>query len=116
MIMSIFVCAWRCLAPRDGRAIVATQAQQTFQSLPFAHSARDHQCMPAKENLLGADGKKLIRRLAASFAECSADAKAYGACVSLHFDSVQKGACETEFRKLQACFRKASAKARSAGK
>ena len=71
--------------------------------------------MPAKD-LLGTDGKKLIRRLASSFAECSADAKAYGTCVSLHFDSVQKGACEAEFRKLQTCFRKASAKARAAGK
>jgi len=72
--------------------------------------------MPAKDNLLGSDGKKLIKRLATSFAECSSDAKAYGVCVSQHLESVQQGACEREFRKLQACFRKAAAKARAAGK
>ena len=72
--------------------------------------------MPSSVNALGADGKKLIRRLAASFAQCSADAKAYGACVSLQLEGVQKGTCEEEFRKLQTCFQKAASKARAAGK
>ena len=64
---------------------------------------------------LGPDGKKLIRRLAASFAECSAEAKQYGACVKLHLESVQKGACEAEFARLQTCFRGALTKARARG-
>ena len=71
--------------------------------------------MPSKEKLLGSDGKKLIRRLASSFAECSADAKAYGACVQLHLESVQKDACAAEFRRLQTCFRTATTKARARG-
>ena len=58
-----------------------------------------------KEPPLGADGKKLIRRLASSFAECSGAAKAYGACVAKHFDSVSKGDCQAEFVALQQCFR-----------
>ena len=72
--------------------------------------------MPAKDNLLGSDGKKLVKRLASSFAECTADAKSYVACVSQHLEGVQKGACEAEFRKLQACFQRAAGKARTAGK
>ena len=63
----------------------------------------------------GPDGKKLIRRLAASFAECSEDARRYGVCVKQHLESVQKGACEAEFIKLQQCFRGALAKARARG-
>ena len=45
-----------------------------------------------KESPWGADGKKLIRRLAASTAECAEDARRYGACVKLHLESVQQGA------------------------
>ena len=63
----------------------------------------------------GADGKKLIRRLAASFAECSEDARKYGVCIKLHLESVQKGACEAEFLALQKCFRGALSKARARG-
>ena len=72
--------------------------------------------MPGKEPILGADGKKLIRRLASSFAECSTQAKAYGVCVSLHLESVQKGACKKEFQALQTCFRKSIAHARTRGR
>ena len=64
---------------------------------------------------LGKDGKKLIRRLASSFAECSGAARAYGQCVKLHLDSVQKGQCEKEFRALSECFRKEIGKARARG-
>ena len=60
-----------------------------------------------KEPPLGADGKKLIRRLASSFAECSASARAYGACLQLHLESVEKNACEKEFAALRSCFRAA---------
>ena len=69
----------------------------------------------AKTDPFGSDGKKLIRRLVTSFAECRADAAAYGACVQQHFDSVAHGACETEFRKLSSCFKAATAKARARG-
>ena len=69
-----------------------------------------------KEPPLGADGKKLIRRLASSFAECSEHARLYGACIKLHVESVQKGACEAEFTALQRCFRGALSKARASGK
>ena len=71
--------------------------------------------MPLKDSPLGADGKKLIKRLASSFAQCSREAKAYGACVQKHFDGVQKDACEAEFLKLQACFRKQISTARARG-
>lgn len=73
--------------------------------------------MPAKSGttLLGEDGKKLIRRLASSFAECSNEAKTYGACLKLHYEAVQKSACEAEFQALQACFRKQISKARTRG-
>ena len=71
--------------------------------------------MPPKEPPLGADGKKLIRRLAASFGSCSEEAKRYGACVKLHLESVQQGACEAEFVALQTCFRTALSKARARG-
>ena len=43
-----------------------------------------------KEPHFGPDGKKLIRRLAASFGECADDARKYGACIKLHYESVQK--------------------------
>jgi hypothetical protein len=71
--------------------------------------------MPKPRSDLGPDGKKFIRRLASSFAECSEHAAKYGACVKAHFDSVQKGACETEFQALQQCFRAQAAKARARG-
>ena len=72
--------------------------------------------MPSKSGpLLGDDGKKLIRRLASSFAECSNEAKNYGACLKLHYEAVQQGACEKEFRALQSCFRKQISKARARG-
>lgn len=65
--------------------------------------------------IVGADGKKLIRRLASSFAACKEDAAKYGACVKLHFDSVQHNACEAEFKALQKCFTKQIGKARASG-
>ena len=68
-----------------------------------------------KEPPVGPDGKKLIRRLAAGFAECKDEAKAYGKCVSVHFDSVEKGACTKEFVALQACFTKNLSKLRAKG-
>ena len=61
---------------------------------------------------LGKDGKKLVRRLASSFAACRDDAAAYGQCIKLHLESVQKGACEKEFLALSECFRKAIGSAR----
>lgn len=67
------------------------------------------------EGPLGPDGKKLIRRLASSFAACRDDAAKYGACVKLHLDGVQKGACEAEFRALATCFKASIAKARARG-
>jgi hypothetical protein len=74
--------------------------------------------MPAgglKEPPLGPDGKKLIRRLASSFAACSEDARRYGACVKLHLESVEKGACEKEFQALTRCFRESLNKAKARG-
>ena len=68
-----------------------------------------------KEPPLGPDGKRLIKRLAASFAECSEDARRYGACVKAQLEAVQQGACEKEFVKLQRCFRASIAKARARG-
>ena len=64
---------------------------------------------------LGADGKKLIRRLASSFAQCTEHAQAYGACIKIHFEGVRKGDCEAEFKALQTCFRTALTKARAKG-
>ena len=71
--------------------------------------------MPPTEGVLGHDGKKLIRRLASSFGQCSGEARAYGQCVKAHLDTVQKGACEKEFRALTLCFRKEVGKARARG-
>ena len=68
-----------------------------------------------KEPHFGPDGKKLIRRLAASFGECADDARKYGACIKLHYESVQKGACEAEFLALQRCFRASLTKAKARG-
>ena len=68
-----------------------------------------------KETPLGPDGKKLIRRLAASFVECKEHASLYGTCVKQHLESVQKGACEAEFLALTKCFRTALTKARARG-
>ena len=64
---------------------------------------------------LGADGKKLIKRLATSYGECREQAKAYGACIKLSLAAVEKGACEKEFAALSACFGTAITKARSRG-
>jgi hypothetical protein len=64
---------------------------------------------------LGRDGKKLIRRLASSFAGCSDDARAYGACVKAHLEGVSHRACEKEFQALALCFRKQLASARARG-
>ena len=61
---------------------------------------------------MGSDGKRLIRRLAASFGACTEDARRYGECLKLHWEGVQKGACEKEFLALSECFRKANARAR----
>ena len=73
--------------------------------------------MPPKSGpLLGDDGKKLIRRLAASFAECANESKNYGACLKVHYEAVQHAACEKEFQALQQCFRKQISKARARGK
>ena len=66
-------------------------------------------------NHTGADGKKLIRRLATSFAQCSDASRQYGLCIKLHLDGVQKGACEKEFQALTECFRKEIAKSRARG-
>lgn len=72
--------------------------------------------MPAKPRSdLGPDGKRLIKRLAASFAECRKEAKAYGACIALHVEGVERNACEKEFTALSSCFRAASSKARARG-
>ena len=71
--------------------------------------------MPPPDGVLGHDGKKLIRRLAASFGQCSGPARAYGQCVKVHLDTVRKGACEKEFRALSECFRKEIGKARARG-
>ena len=68
-----------------------------------------------KEPPLGADGKKLIRRLASSFAQCTDKAQAYGACIKIHLEGVRKGDCEAEFNALQQCFRAALTKARARG-
>ena len=66
-------------------------------------------------NHTGPDGKKFIRRLATSFAACSDASRQYGQCVAVHFESVQKGACEKEFRALADCLRKEASKARARG-
>ena len=73
--------------------------------------------MPANpvDGPLGHDGKKLIRRLASSFASCTEDARRYGQCIKSHLEGVQKGACEKEFQALALCFRKEIAKARARG-
>ena len=72
--------------------------------------------MPPVDGKLGHDGKKLIRRLAASFGHCSESARRYGQCVKLHLDDVQKGACEKEFQALAECFRSEVRKARAQGR
>jgi len=51
------------------------------------------------------DKKRFIRRLAKSFASCTADVKRYGACIRLHYEAVERHACENEFAALQRCFR-----------
>ena len=55
--------------------------------------------------------KRFVRRMVKSFAECNKEAKAYGACLQLHFEAVEKGACEKEFLALSKCFRGSLAKA-----
>ena len=62
-----------------------------------------------------ADGKKLIRRLASSFAECTEQSAAYGACIKRHYEAVEQGACEKEFQALRRCFDGAIRKARAKG-
>jgi len=63
----------------------------------------------------GADGKKLIRRLVTSFAQCGDASRQYGQCMKLHLDGVQKGSCEKEFQVLAECFRKEISKSRARG-
>ena len=70
--------------------------------------------MPSKSDL-GPDGKRLIRRLAASFGECRKEAKAYGACLAVYVEGVERNACQQEFAALSGCFRAALAKARTRG-
>ena len=55
--------------------------------------------------------KRFVKRMARSFADCTKEAKAYGSCLSLHFEAVEKGACEKEFLALSKCFRGSLAKA-----
>ena len=82
---------------------------------PLLHAPGPARAPHMKEPPLGPDGKRLIKRLAASFAECSEDARRYGACVKAQLEAVQQGACEKEFVKLQRCFRASIAKARARG-
>lgn len=56
--------------------------------------------------------KRYVRRLAASFASCTTETSAYGACIRGHMEAVERGACETEFRALSKCFRAELAKRR----
>ena len=71
--------------------------------------------MPSPNTHSGSDGKKLVRRLVTSFAACGDASRQYGQCISQHFDGVQQGACEKEFRALNECFRKEISKARARG-
>ena len=71
---------------------------------------------PAPKDATGADGKKLIRRLAGAFAQCSDAAKLYGICMSGYYDGVQKGQCDAEFQALKKCFRTQLASARASGR
>ena len=50
--------------------------------------------------------KRFIRRLAASFAGCSEEAKAYATCVQLHMEGVERGACTAHFLALTGCFKR----------
>lgn len=56
--------------------------------------------------------KRFVRRLAASFTSCTAEASVYGACVKGKMDAVERGSCEVEFRALSRCFRAQLAKQR----
>jgi len=49
--------------------------------------------------------KRYVKRLAASFASCSAEASAYGLCIKGHMEAVERGSCKTEFSTLSKCFR-----------
>ncbi len=66
-----------------------------------------------KEPHLGRDGKRLVKRLASSFSECTDQARRYGACIKQHYEAVERGACEKEFLALSRCFRAALTKARN---
>ena len=66
-------------------------------------------------NRTGNDGKKLIRRIAASFGKCSEASRLYGQCIKQQLDSVQHRACEREFQALAECFRREVAQARAGG-
>lgn len=64
------------------------------------------------ENATVAHGKKFVQRLAHGFGECKQQSAAYGACLKLHYEGVQRGACEKDFQALQQCFTTSLAKAR----
>lgn len=58
--------------------------------------------------------KVYVRRLAAAFGQCTAQASAYGACVRGQMEAVEVRACEPEFRALSKCFRSHLAKGKAA--
>eukprot|EP00966_Prymnesium_polylepis_P074696 1733417-Prymnesium_polylepis.1 len=49
--------------------------------------------------------KRFVKRMAKSFAECTAEARKYGDCIRVHYEAVELRACEKEFLALQKCFR-----------
>lgn len=68
--------------------------------------------MPSSSRV-GADGKRLIKRLAASYGECREEARRYGACIKHSLDGVERGACDKEFVALSRCFVAAASRART---
>ena len=55
----------------------------------------------------GESQKKFIRRMAQSFGECTEQTRKYGDCIRVHYEAVNRRACEEEFLALHRCFRAA---------
>uniref|UniRef100_A0A383VH70 CHCH domain-containing protein n=1 Tax=Tetradesmus obliquus TaxID=3088 RepID=A0A383VH70_TETOB len=60
--------------------------------------------MPPQQNAAGTNSDRYMRAFASSLAACSAQAQAYGKCLSDRLPEVEKGCCQREFQSLKQCF------------
>eukprot|EP00729_Bicosta_minor_P007746 gene7746-3985_t len=66
--------------------------------------------MPSVPSASLVAARKRMGNMSKSFAACSPEAANYGGCITGKLNTIEKGVCEAEFRRLAECMKRHAAK------